>query len=60
MGTELIMRRTDAGGGGERAEPPHGIVALFDAPVILLNMVVQVPTDAMMRVGAERLAYRMG
>ncbi len=49
---EFIVRRTETGGCVERATPPHGIVALLDAAMVLLDAVVHEPTGAMMRVGA--------
>jgi len=58
MVATFVVRRTEAGGCVEGAEPPHGVVPLCDAPVILFDAVVHVATGAMMYVGAERLAHR--
>ena len=55
---EFVMGRAEAGSGVEGAEPAHGIVALLDAPVILLDPVVHVAAGAMAHVGAERLPHR--
>jgi len=41
-------------GSVEGPEPAHGIVALFDAAMILFDPVIPVPTGAMTHVGAER------
>ncbi len=56
---QVVLRRARAAEPGG-AEPAHGGVALLDAPMVLLDPVVQVPAGAMLHVGAGRLAYCTG
>jgi hypothetical protein len=43
----LIKGATKACGGGTRSEATHGVIALFDAAVILLDPIVEILIAAM-------------
>ena len=53
--TNLVMYLAKTSGAGVGLEAPHRAVAPFYSPMILLEMVVQVPGNAMFDVIAEDL-----
>jgi len=41
MVTKFVVGRAEPGGSVEEAEPPHGVVALLDPSMVLLDPVVE-------------------
>ncbi len=58
--TEFVVGCAEPGGGVKGAEPAHRIVALLDAPVVLLDPVVHIAAGAVVYVGTKRLPHRTG
>ena len=57
---QFIVSATEPSGGSGALEAPHGPVAAFDAAVILLQPVVQIPTGPVPHAFAECGADRPG
>jgi hypothetical protein len=55
-GTDFVEDATEACRGGEGFEPTHGPRALFDAPVILFQMVVKMAVGPVCRPSSEDVA----
>jgi len=54
--TLLLEGRAEACGGGERAEPAHGVIALFQRTVVLLDQLVLIAAAPVGDFRAARLA----